>query len=177
MAANWTHDWTEEDFEFIRENIGEMTWKEFAPVFNEWAGTSLSPQSIHVAAWKRGISNGRVGTTGLRGDRNSRSLPVGSEVVRDGGYVFVKQMDGTWRQRAQLAWEEANGPIPEGFTVVHADGDPANDDPANLLLLDDSAKPYVSLIKQKGGEAVTNLTAVAYATLRRRTADLERGMA
>jgi hypothetical protein len=47
----------------------------------------------------------------------------------------------THRQRGvgrlhQEIWKARNGPIPAGYHVHHADHDPLNNDPANLVLLD-----------------------------------------
>lgn len=71
-----------------------------------------------------------------------RWAPVGAEHVRSDGTVYVKVNDGPrenghfmhrWRQRSRINYEAAYGPIPDGCYVFHADGDPANDNPENLV--------------------------------------------
>lgn len=37
---------------------------------------------------------------------------------------------------AQAVWTHIHGPIPDGYDVHHLDGDKANDDPANLAIVD-----------------------------------------
>mgnify|MGYP003620845108 CR=1 FL=1 len=37
---------------------------------------------------------------------------------------------------AQAVWTHVHGPIPDGYDVHHLDGNKANDDPANLALVD-----------------------------------------
>lgn len=52
------------------------------------------------------------------------------------GYVLVKVSDRppTWEMRSRLVWEQANGPIPDGYIVIHLDGEPTNDDIDNLAI-------------------------------------------
>ena len=38
-----------------------------------------------------------------------------------------------WRAKHVLAWEAVHGPVPEGYDVLRADGDPANLSPDNLV--------------------------------------------
>lgn len=40
-----------------------------------------------------------------------------------------------WKLRAQLVWEQKNGPIPRGFGVHHRDENTLNDEIDNLELL------------------------------------------
>ncbi len=48
--------------------------------------------------------------------RNHR--PVGSERVNADGYVEVKVAEpNKWRMKHRVVWEEANGPIPEGYNI------------------------------------------------------------
>lgn len=37
---------------------------------------------------------------------------------------------------ARAVWTHVHGPIPDGYDVHHVDGDKANDDPANLALVE-----------------------------------------
>lgn len=67
--------------------------------------------------------------------------PIGTikQFHDDGARRVVKvSHHGHWRQRwqplARIIWERHNGPIPEGHQVYHADGDPLNDHPQNLVL-------------------------------------------
>lgn len=69
-------------------------------------------------------------------------LPLGAIVIRQKNGVqarFVKiRMDGLtgrrWVQYGKWWWEENKGPVPAGMLVLHADGDPMNDDPKNFML-------------------------------------------
>lgn len=81
-----------------------------------------------------------------KGHDNGRRVQVGSEHIVK-GYVRVKIAEpNVWRQRAQIVWEEANGrDLPEGWIVRHLDGDPLNDDPANLEALSRGAHLHRTL--------------------------------
>lgn len=49
-----------------------------------------------------------------------------------------------WVSRARLNWERANGrPWPEGCRAMHVDGDVENDDPANVVPVEDAIWPMV----------------------------------
>jgi hypothetical protein len=67
-------------------------------------------------------------------------VPVGTEHEYD-GYVYVRQNVRNektkayrwWKLKHHIIWEEANGPIPEGHSIIFADGDTHNFDLDNLI--------------------------------------------
>ena len=51
-------------------------------------------------------------------------------------YVYVlKPKSHYWRLKHLAVWEEVNGPIPKGYTLIFADGNPHNFDLENLVLV------------------------------------------
>ena len=70
-----------------------------------------------------------------------KPVPVGTERPSKDGYVVIKFRDDAtvpmskdnWKLKHVWAWEQANGPLPEGYNVYFADGDNRNFDPANLV--------------------------------------------
>ena len=76
-----------------------------------------------------------------RGHRPSNRLPVGSVTIRtrtrdEGPRAWVKVAEpNSWRPRAVVAWEKANGAVPAGRVIHHVDRDTLNDDPTNLVAL------------------------------------------
>lgn len=71
--------------------------------------------------------------------------PIGSTRIQNrdghGTTVLVKTAEGrktecgatmNYESLARVNYERAYGPIPDGFIVAHLDGDPLNNDPANL---------------------------------------------
>lgn len=79
----------------------------------------------------------------IRGAAKEKLREVGCESLRRDGQVWVKVDDhqatsaadrmSRWRQRSRVVWEEEHGPLPEGWNVIHADHDPLNDSPENLV--------------------------------------------
>ena len=63
-------------------------------------------------------------------------LPVGTEKVKDDGYVWVKLADPrTWKQKHRVIWEETHGPVPDGHVLLFVDGNKLNITLDNLLLI------------------------------------------
>lgn len=85
-------------------------------------------------------TRGRMSETQFKkGSRPHNTLPIGTEVIREDGYIQVKVADpNVWQLKHRLVWEQHNGPIPEGGLVVFRDGDPQNTDISNLALIDKS---------------------------------------
>ena len=73
-----------------------------------------------------------------RGKKPPNYVPVGTEKVRpSNGYVWVKIAEPKkWRMKQLLVWEEAHGPIPEGYKVYFKDGDRQNCELDNLMLIE-----------------------------------------
>lgn len=78
--------------------------------------------------------------------------PVGYERVGPHGRIVVKVADkptvpgskDNWRLKHHIVYEEAFGPIPEGHTVMLADGDPLNLDPENLVAVPSRCLAYLA---------------------------------
>lgn len=62
-----------------------------------------------------------------KGNVPANRVPIGSEMMRADGYIWIKIRDGrknaNWIQKHRYLWEQANGPIPRGKILVFADGD------------------------------------------------------
>jgi len=66
--------------------------------------------------------------------------PVGTVTIREtigrGQRAWIKVgQPNTWKPRAQVVWEEVNGPVPIGFVIHHRDEDKLNDAIGNLELV------------------------------------------
>jgi hypothetical protein len=67
------------------------------------------------------------------------TVPVGTEKLRDDGYLWRKVKETKpsrhgWKQVHRIVWEEAHGPVPDGHVVVFRDGDTTNITLDNLML-------------------------------------------
>lgn len=75
-----------------------------------------------------------------KGDRPVNEMQVGAIVRNTDGYLLKKiSMQGgiwdRWKPLHRLVWEEANGPIPEGYVVTFRDNDRMNCSLDNLMLI------------------------------------------
>lgn len=73
------------------------------------------------------------------GHRSDNAVPIGTEKLREDGYVYVKTRDGhgmkNWTQKHRLIWETEHGPVPKGHVVIFLDGDRNNFALENLALI------------------------------------------
>jgi len=118
-----------------------------------FGGRIGTPESPIVPGWNKGmkidefmspekIENSKA-TRFKNGNRPHNWRPIGSEWTDDDGYVYVKVRDvpgakrfgpnGNWKSRSRIVYEKHNGKLPDGHRIVHADRDPANDSPENLV--------------------------------------------
>lgn len=67
---------------------------------------------------------------------------IGEERVDTDGYILVKIQDGhlykNWKLKHRVIWEEKNGPVPNGYHLIFADGNKQNFDLDNLVLVSNS---------------------------------------
>ena len=56
-------------------------------------------------------------------------------MVKLAGYNRWLGTKSNWRAKKNIVWEKHNGPVPKGHCVVLLDGDPANCEIGNLVLL------------------------------------------
>lgn len=76
-----------------------------------------------------------------KGHKPWNDVPVGTVLEKSCGYLWKKVSDlpgnwlQNWRQLHLLIWEEANGPVPEGYRVIFKDGNRQNCVLENLMLV------------------------------------------
>lgn len=77
--------------------------------------------------------------------------PIGTEKVLKDGYIWVKidnqpkvKKNVNWKQKQKIVWEEANGPVPDGYVVMFADGNNRNFDIDNLVLVTKAEMLYLN---------------------------------
>lgn len=75
--------------------------------------------------------------------------PIGTERVSKDGYLERKVNDDMplqqrWRAVHLIRWEEANGPIPEGYALKCLDGDKTNTAPENWIAVPRSMLPRLA---------------------------------
>jgi hypothetical protein len=99
-----------------------------------------------------------------KGNIPANHHPVGTEMERADGYIWVKVAEPkTWTQKHRLVWEQHNGPIPRGYNVQFRNRNRRDFRIENLYLIsradqmrDENSlmasypKPLADLIRLKG---------------------------
>ena len=130
--------------------------------------TRYKPGQVPMNKGTHPPTKGRMAETQFKkGNRPHNALPIGSEVLRDDGYLQVKIAEpDVWKLKHRLVWEQHNGPIPEGGLVVFRDGNPLNTDISNLALIDKSVNVRLNHMKIRHVESPKLFdTAVLVATI------------
>ena len=167
------HYFTPEQGKFLQDNVKGRGNLELAELFNAHFCLDLRVSQIKSYKSNHKLSSGLTGwfkpghvpaiTDNWRksakfraaqfkkGNKPHNLVPIGSERVRKGGYLEIKIQQGkgkkNWKRKHILIWEDANGPVPEGYAIMFGDGDNRNFDLDNLLLV---SKKQMARINQMG---------------------------
>lgn len=158
------HKYTEEEYQFLIDNVKGITLKELTQRFNKRFNTNISENAIANQKAKLGIRSGIMGgqfpkglvpwnkgkkgsmspeqyekckaTMFKKGQVSQNHKPVGSERIDRDGYVHVKVAEpNKWRPKHRVLWEKVNGPIPKKYRLIFADGNRQNITLDNLILV------------------------------------------
>lgn len=164
---------TEEQEQFVKENVKGVGNKELTEMVNKEFRTNYTVNQVKALKQRRGWSSELTGyfekghktwnkgKKGLyfkgsekgwfkKGQRPQNYRPVGSErICSKDGYILVKVQDeGTyperWRHKHVVEWEKHNGKVPKGHVVTFLDGDKTNTDISNLKLIDRRTLSYLN---------------------------------
>lgn len=154
---------TEEQEQFVRENVDHRGNQELADLVNDKFGTNFT--RLQIKSWKRNhhLSSGLTGrfeknhipankgthpptvgrmaeTQFKKGIRSHNYVPIGTVVKKGDRYLWKKIRDDLpsrycWKQVHRIIWEQANGPIPENMRLVFLDGNRENVVLDNLALV------------------------------------------
>lgn len=165
---------SDEQIKFIKDNVKGRTNKELTDLINKKFKTSFSHLQIKNFKRNNKLSSGLTGrfekgnvppNKGTKGKYNvggnrtsfkkghvaANNLPVGSERMRKGDYLYVKVQDGhknkNWKPKHQVIYEKYYGPVPKGSKVIFADGNKNNFDIDNLILV---TKSELLIMNRKG---------------------------
>ncbi|MHA6481079.1 HNH endonuclease signature motif containing protein [Paenibacillus sp. strain BS8-2] len=166
---------TKEQKLFIVQNVKGRTNLEIAELVNDRFCLQITARQINTwkknrkltsgidCRFKKGDAPANKGTKGVynvggnrtsfkHGQRAANYKPIGSESIDDDGYTRIKvsdvgRWDERWRHKHRVIWEEANGPIPDGYVLIFADQDRRNVTLDNLLLAPQSS---LSIVNNKG---------------------------
>lgn len=151
------HKYTIEQKEFMKEYVPGHSHKEITQAFNLKFKTDLKVSQIAGHIKNHKLNTGRTGyfpkghvppnkgkkgvggwepTQFKKGQMPYNHMPVGTELKKCDGYVYVKIADPRkWKQKHKIIWEAANGTVPENHRIIFADGDRSNICLENLILV------------------------------------------
>ena len=149
--------YSKEELEFIRKNAPRRRYKEIVEMFNKKFERHIDAKKLKSTLRNHGISTGLTGrfekgitphnkgkkfpgtgnrTTFRKGATPHNKMEVGEDAITTDGYVKTKIAEpDVWEYKHKLIWKEKNGPIPEGHSVIFADGNKLNLSIDNLLLV------------------------------------------
>lgn len=179
-----------EVMDYIMENYRGCGPTEMAGRLNREFGTAYSREQIKAfyknrkldsgitCHWEKGHvpynkgrhpeTRGRMAETQFKkGHTPANKLPVGTEIVKDDGYLWRKTGEGCreWRQVHRIIWEEAHGPIPEGKILTFLNGDKTDVRLENLALIDLSINATMNNKNRRSRYAEVTEANIALTTL------------
>lgn len=134
--------------------------------------------------FKKGVDSWNKGRTGYMGANKTsfkkgcvppNRSPLGEERLTREGYVEIKVTDGekndNWKYKHRHIWEQHNGEIEEGSTIIFRDGDRENLDIDNLISVTRSQLLYLNQHKADKGQDGMIDTLLSMEKLKRTIAD------
>jgi HNH endonuclease len=163
------HRYTNEQEQFIRDNIQGTPYKELVMRFNQEFGTEINTCQLQNFSKRRGLSNGRdtrfpkgykspfgwkKGESGSKstqfknGHKPHSYKQIGTERVNGEGYIDVKIADpNVWKAKHLMIWEKEHGVVPTGHVILFGDGNRRNLDIDNLILI---TRKQLAILNQNG---------------------------
>ena len=147
------HHYTEEQNEWLHQNVSKYTFRDLAVQFNETFNTNIRYDAIRGHCMQKGYKGGRAWEKGFRMPR----APIGTEYIAPNGDIWVKASDTptkrngeknhhtNWKKKAHIVWEQHHGEIPQGSFIVFLDGDRSNCDISNLECTTNSIQGYLTM--------------------------------
>lgn len=196
--------YTKEMRDFISNMYKGISTRELTEIFNHEFGTSVSISKMKAYKGNHKLNSGLTGqfpkghvpvnkgTKGLynaggnktsfkQGQMPLNTDPVGTEKVLKDGYIWVKINDipkakknVNWKQKQKLIWEQVNGPVPDGYFVMFADGNNRNFEPDNLVLVTKAEMLYLNRYGLIYNDSDVTKSSVLIARMMSKANDLKR---
>lgn len=155
MTKTIRHTYSDEEIEYLKKVTPGKSTYEITELFNTHFNLNLKRSQIKSVIKNRGYKTGldmtfkkgnvpyNKGTIGLakpnktsfkRGHKTHNKLPVGTEVMKGDGYLWIKIGNPNyWLQTHRLEYMRHHGEIPEGVKIVFLNQDRTNVDIKNLI--------------------------------------------
>ena len=163
--------WSKEEKEYLSEITPGHHYKEITDLMNKKFDRIFTVEMIKGAIgryklntgfngqFKKGDTphnKGKLGTSYKgcektwfqKGQLPFNHKEVEAERVDRDGYILIKvEEPNKWKFKHRVIWEQVNGPIPKGYSLIFADKDKTNLSIDNLVLV--SRKELLMLNKEK----------------------------
>lgn len=183
--------YTDEMCRFIKDNAPGRWNTELAKLFNDHFKTNFSLGAIihkkKDMKVKSGVDTGKilirvgVNTRFKKGGNPQNKFSLGTEILRDDGYIWVKIKETNpsrfgWIQKHRLIYEQHFGSIPEGYQVMFKDQNKLNMDPSNLILVTMAEKAMMSRNRLFSADSELNAAALTTSKIMLKIGSLARGV-
>lgn len=130
----------DEYLQFLKDNVKGRSNKELTELFNKTFNTNCS--ETQIASYKRyyHLTSG-IDMKFKKGEiRYTTKRPVGSEGTYKGdGVIFIKVAEpDVWVRKNRYVYEQAYGKLPDGYHVIHLNGDKTDFRLENLKAIKDT---------------------------------------
>lgn len=148
--------YSEEEDEWLRANVPNMTTEDIVKEFNKHFNSNRTKPSLskHYRTvlglycskdeYRKSVGNTQrypIGTIRLM---KSMAKNGTKNEKKDRSQLFIKLTDDwRWTRLCDYIWECNNGPIPDGYFVIHLDNDLMNNRIDNLYLLSKTENAYM----------------------------------
>lgn len=133
------HFYSETEIKFLIDNSPLLTRKKLTDLFNKQFGTDISVKSITFKC------------NSLKSYGKSERFNIGDIVERKDGYLLIKVSNDNsipqykrWCLYHRFLWEQKNGVLPKGKTLIFKDGNRKNCKVENLILVDREILPIMA---------------------------------
>ena len=154
------HKWTDEEKEYLALIVKGSTYKEITKKMNDKFEYNFSEEQVKGMMYRNKLTTGtggyfKKGSTpwnkGLKGYMGANKtsfkkgtippnqVPIGTESINKGGYIKVKVGEpNKWKLKQRYIYEQHYGEIPDGHSIIFADGNKMNFDIDNLIAVSKS---------------------------------------
>ena len=157
LHLNFTY--TEEQVDWLRENFPVMGRVKVTKLFNEKFNTNRSVAGINNKCKKLGLRVTEERKAERAVENSGRFHEIGTVILK-GRELYIKTESGWERVKDQVY-----GDAPEGYAIVHLDGDTTNNDLENLMAVPRSTLALMTRYGFWSSEAIVTETGIAWCDL------------
>lgn len=156
--------YTEEEYQFVIDYYPTHSRTETAAAMSERFGKQYTDRTVKYIANIHGVKTVNSGKF-KKGNMPHNTKKIGSEMDA-ADCIRVKTGEGKWERKSRVVWREAYGEIPEGYVIMHLDGNCLNSNLDNLIMVKSSIALKLNASKMLYKDRELTEAAIAYWELR-----------